>query len=126
MYTIAKTFEFSAAHHLPELPEGHKCRNQHGHNFAVTLVLAAEELDQYGFVMDYAGLASVREFIDNNLDHKDLNEVLEFDPTAESLAAWMYDVVRTGIPQLHTVVVQETGKTMAAYTPYDQPIVWTP
>ncbi|MEM1009583.1 MAG: 6-carboxytetrahydropterin synthase, partial [Myxococcota bacterium] len=29
---IYKEFTFEAAHHLPFVPEGHKCRRLHGHS----------------------------------------------------------------------------------------------
>lgn len=35
MYRIGKRFMFEAAHHLPDLPEGHKCARLHGHSYTV-------------------------------------------------------------------------------------------
>ncbi|MCP4646233.1 MAG: 6-carboxytetrahydropterin synthase QueD, partial [bacterium] len=32
---IYKEFKFDAAHSLPNLPEGHRCGNLHGHTFCV-------------------------------------------------------------------------------------------
>lgn len=125
MYVIGKTFRFAAAHHLPEMPPGHKCRNIHGHNFTVTLVLAHEHLtDHTQMVRDYGDLAQVKAWIDHTLDHHSLNEVLP-QPTAEVLAKYVFDSWALLYSELHTVVVQETPGTMAAYSPHPQPIVWT-
>ena len=33
--TLTHNFELESAHHLPNAPEGHKCRRVHGHNFVV-------------------------------------------------------------------------------------------
>lgn len=63
MYTIAKTFGFSASHQLDYLPEGHKCKRLHGHNYKVTLVLRAEQLDENHFVRDFGHLDRFREWL---------------------------------------------------------------
>ena len=76
-WRISKTFGFAAAHHLPALPEGHKCRRPHGHNYTVTLVLAATRLDDREMVLDYGELAPVRAWIGKTLDHRDLNSLLD-------------------------------------------------
>ena len=36
---IFKEFTFEAAHHLPNVPDGHKCKRLHGHSWKATLVL---------------------------------------------------------------------------------------
>lgn len=131
-YAIAKTFRFSAAHHLPQLAEGHPCRNVHGHNFTVTLVLSAHGLDSDGFVLDYGDLAPFKRYVDRHLDHGelDLNEYFAArawgHPTAENLAYRLHDVAKAlfGAEVVHTVVVQETPGTMASYSD-GKPLVWT-
>jgi 6-pyruvoyltetrahydropterin/6-carboxytetrahydropterin synthase len=86
---IGRTFRFEAAHFLPHVPDGHKCRNMHGHNYRVEVVIACETLDPRGFVMDFAEVdAAVRPLIDQ-VDHRVLNEVEGLEnPTAEIIAAW--------------------------------------
>ncbi|GAB3832077.1 6-pyruvoyl tetrahydropterin synthase family protein [Dactylosporangium cerinum] len=61
MYTIGKRFGFSAAHHLPGLPDGHKCGRHHGHNFSVEVVLGADALVPPGFVRDFGELGPFRD-----------------------------------------------------------------
>ena len=50
-FTISKRFSFSASHALTAVPEGHKCRRTHGHNYEVEVVCAADELDERGMVI---------------------------------------------------------------------------
>ena len=35
---VFKTFIFEAARSLPDLPDGHPCKNIHGHSFKITTV----------------------------------------------------------------------------------------
>lgn len=115
-WTITKTFTFAAAHHLTAVPEGHKCARPHGHNYAVTVELAAPMLDAQGFVTDYGDLDDLKEFIAIALDHRDLNDAMA-NPTAELLAAQLYQEFRPMHPQLQAVTVAETPGTTATYRP---------
>lgn len=116
MWTISKSFNFAAAHALSDLPEGHKCRRLHGHNYEVTVVLGSDKLDPAtGFVVDYGDLKDVKEWIDTRLDHQNLSEVLMFPATAENLACFLFRTFRELHPELIEVVVGETEGTTAAY-----------
>jgi 6-pyruvoyltetrahydropterin/6-carboxytetrahydropterin synthase len=121
VYSISKDFEFAAAHHLTGLPPGHKCAGVHGHNYVVRVEITAERLDGVGFVVDYGDLAPVREWIARRLDHRDLNEVLADNPTAENLAARLAREVldRVALPEGARVAVgiSETPRTWAWYRP---------
>lgn len=115
MYRITKAWSFAAAHHLPSLPDGHKCRRVHGHNYRVTLTLESMRLDAHGMVVDYGDLAPFGNIIASLLDHRDLNGVLT-NPTAEVLAAWLYEQALTLWPGLVTeCTVSETDGTTATY-----------
>lgn len=118
MYVISKTFGFSAAHSLPDLPEGHKCRRVHGHNYRVTFVLRSPTLDRYGMVHDYSELKDLKEYIDSNLDHRNIDDVV-FPSTAEMLAWHLYgEAMKSGYYNLvESVTVQETESTSATYRP---------
>src|SRR5947208_921165 len=71
---IGRTYRFESAHHLPLLPEGHKCKNMHGHNYRVDIVIRGT-LDPRGFVRDFAEIdADVLPLI-KKVDHRLLNEV---------------------------------------------------
>ena len=120
-HTIAKQFQFDAAHHLPSLPPGHKCRRPHGHTYRVTVCLGASLLSGPGFVTDFADLAPLKEFLDTRLDHQDLNEVVDFEPTSERLAQyladWFVEHLQPRIPgRLLWVEVAETPSSCARFT----------
>jgi len=122
VYKIAKRFKFDAAHRLEGLPEGHKCGNLHGHTYTVEVVLAARDLDpKYQWVEDYGDLKPFKTFIDNNLDHKFLNNVpMLGQSTAENLAKYLFDIAeqmfRNRTASVWAVRVSETESTWAEYS----------
>jgi len=91
MFRIAKRFEFCASHALVHLPEGHKCREMHGHNYTVEVELAWQTVTKEGFVLDYGDLAPIKQWLDETLDHRHLNDVLPCLPTAELIARFIFD-----------------------------------
>lgn len=115
-FTIAKRFTFSASHILEGLPEGHQCGRLHGHNYGVRVILESETLDELGFVIDFGDLADFKRYLDGNLDHRHLNDVLSFNPTCESLAFHLYGVAKKMLPQVVAVEVSETEATWARYS----------
>lgn len=117
-FAITKDFTFAAAHHLAGLPPEHQCSRLHGHNYLVRVELTGP-LDERGFVYDYGDLAFVGQYLDAVWDHRDLNEAVEFNPTAELLARHLYALVEAVVPeQLGVAVgVSETPKSWAWYRP---------
>ncbi len=115
MYKISKQFSFSASHILEGLPEGHPCARLHGHNYLVTIHLKSKGLDDAGFVKDYRELDVIKDFISENLDHRHLNDVFEFNPSAENIARYLFDRFVISLPQLYAVEVSESPKTSAIY-----------
>jgi len=116
MYNISKVFEFSAGHHLEGLPADHPCTSPHGHNYTVELHLEAYSLNAVGFVVDYRELSEFKRLIDNTYDHKDLNNVVDFNPTAENLAKHFYMLAKQRWSVTKGVTVSETPKTKAYYS----------
>jgi len=84
-------------------------------NYVVTVHLKAEKLDNTGFVKDYRALSMVKEYIDNHLDHRHLNDVISGNPTAENIAYYLFSIFKSDIPELYAVEVSETPKTSAIY-----------
>lgn len=124
MFTISKDFEFSAAHQLKGLPPEHPCARMHGHNYTVRVEISTDELDPTGFVLDYGKLGALKTVIDNNFDHRVLNDVMRGNPTAEHLAmcfaetafAWLRaDRADDSRDFMLRVGVSETPKTWAWY-----------
>jgi 6-pyruvoyltetrahydropterin/6-carboxytetrahydropterin synthase len=93
MFTISKDFAFSAAHRLDHLPPDHKCYRLHGHNYLVRVEVTSPQLDHRGFVVDYAELDPIGDWINTQFDHKYLNENTDLAlTTAEYLAATIYEI----------------------------------
>ena len=118
-YSISKDFEFSASHQLFGLVEGHKCGRVHGHNYTVRITLEADRLDEHGFVLDYGDLAPFGRWLDEHFDHRHLNDVVDFQPSAENLARWLWIVARREVTIPFgvrvAVSVSETRKTWATW-----------
>ena len=117
MFRITKEFHFSASHVLETLPEDHPCARLHGHNYVAVVELAAETLNDHGFVRDYRDLKDLKAYIDDRLDHRHLNDVLDGSPTAENLAKHLHDWCAARWPETRAVRVSETPKTWAEYRP---------
>lgn len=117
-FEIAKEFRFEAAHSLPHLPDGHKCRRPHGHSYRVVVVCRGP-LDDRGFVLDYAEIAAAWKPLHDMLDHRDLNEVFAMNSagatTAENLAAFIYTRLACKLPTLYQIEVHETATTAVRY-----------
>ena len=111
MVTIAKRFDFDAAHWLPMVADGHKCKRMHGHTYVVE-VQARGELDERGMVVDYAQLATAWAPIHAIIDHHTLNEVPGLEnPTTEVLAPWLLERFNSSVPEVFAVRVYESSTT---------------
>ena len=110
--TIGRTYHFEAAHHLPNVPDGHKCKNLHGHNYRVEVVVRGG-LDDRGFVRDFAELDAQLAPLLAVVDHRLLNDIKGLEnPTAEIIAAWFLQ----RLPGCERVRVYETGDAWAEVT----------
>ena len=107
MYYIKKTLEISACHKL-NLSYESKCRNMHGHNWVITVYCKAAELNADGMVYDFT---HIKELLKEKMDHRNLNEVLPFNPTAENIARWIVDTVEC----CYRADVQESENNVASY-----------
>jgi 6-pyruvoyltetrahydropterin/6-carboxytetrahydropterin synthase len=112
---IFREFTFEAAHRLPGVPEGHKCRRLHGHSFRVEVHVGGEVDPEAGWVMDFAELKAAFAPLHDQLDHRYLNEVPGLaNPTSEVLARWIWDRLTGALP-LTAVVVRETCTSGVVY-----------
>ena len=113
---IYKEFIFESAHHLPNVPPGHKCGRLHGHSFKVRIYVQGELEPTTGWVMDFADIKSVFKPFYEQLDHHYLNEIdgLE-NPTSEVLAVWIWNQVKPLLPQLSKVETVETCTSGCVY-----------
>lgn len=113
---LRKSFQFEAAHLLPRLPEGHKCRRLHGHSFRAEIVVEGECDPELGWVMDYADISEAFKPLWEQLDHRYLNEIEGLEnPTSEMVAAWIWRRLKPKLPLLKEVVVAETCTARCIY-----------
>lgn len=113
---LVKDFRFEAAHFLPNVPEGHKCRRVHGHSFRGEVAVRGAVDPVTGWVMDFADLRKAVDPIVARLDHYMLNDIAGLDnPTAEMLAVWIWRALAPELPQLHRVTIEETCTSRCHY-----------
>ena len=113
---IFKEFTIEAAHWLPNVPEGHKCRRMHGHSFHIQIAVEGPMDVQLGWVMDFAELKTAFQAIEDQLDHRCLNDVAGLDnPTSENLARWIWLHLRPSLHALTKVTVRETCTSGCVY-----------
>ena len=85
-----------------------KCTNLHGHNAIVTIYCKAEALNADGMVVDFT---QVKETVLGLLDHKFVNDEVDFNPTAENLCRWLCEK----IPNCYKVSFEESENNWASY-----------
>ena len=119
MYKVQKTMEICGSHQL-ELNYDSPCCGLHGHNWFVTIYMRANALDKNGMVFDFA---KIKKLIHNKFDHKHLNDVVGFNPTAENLACYIcaelnvdhtVEDIERGL-RCYRVDVEETKNNIATF-----------
>jgi 6-pyruvoyltetrahydropterin/6-carboxytetrahydropterin synthase len=100
---LVKDFRFEAAHYLPNVAAGHKCRRMHGHSFR-------GEVAVRGPIDPRVGPVVLR------LDHYLLNEIEGLEnPTSERIAVWMWQQLAPSLPQLTRVTIEESCTSRCSY-----------
>jgi 6-pyruvoyltetrahydropterin/6-carboxytetrahydropterin synthase len=113
---LRKSFQFEAAHRLPQLPPDHKCHRLHGHSFQMEVVVEGECDPRMGWVMDYAEISAAVKPLWERLDHYYLNDVPGLEnPTSENIAKWLWDHLKPALPLLKEIVVAETCTAKCVY-----------
>ena len=116
MYEIKTQLYFSAAHHL--LNYDGECENRHGHNWLVEVFAKGIKLDKSSILIDYKVLKKALKNVLDLVDHKDLNELEDFkniSPSSEVLAKYIYEKIKTELPEVSKVSVWETPVSCASY-----------
>ncbi len=118
MHIISKEFHFCASHRLVNLPHGHPCARMHGHNYVLRVFLRGYPDKKVGFVQDYNDLKSIKDYVDEVLDHQHLNDVFpHFNPTVELMSEHLFHKFKKQFPLLYAVEMSETPKTNCRYEP---------
>jgi 6-pyruvoyltetrahydropterin/6-carboxytetrahydropterin synthase len=107
--SITRVYRFEAAHFLPLVPEGHRCRRMHGHNYAVEITCEGT-IGEDGFILDFAKLDQLVGPMLVEVDHRLLNEIEGLsNPTAEIIAQWF----ASRLPISSTIKVYENADSWA-------------
>lgn len=107
MFEIEKTFTIAIAHKL-NLDYESLCRRFHGHSVRITICCRSIDVNKNGMVIDFM---EIKRLIHDRLDHRCLNDELDFNPTAENLAEW----ICMQIHKCYQVDVQESEGNVARY-----------
>jgi 6-pyruvoyltetrahydropterin/6-carboxytetrahydropterin synthase len=113
---LTKEFRFEAAHSLPCVPKGHKCGRLHGHSFRVEVTIRGAVNPETGWLMDFGELKEKFRPLEEQLDHRFLNEVEGLEnSTSENIARWIWKRLKPEVPVLWQITVHETCSSKCVY-----------
>jgi 6-pyruvoyltetrahydropterin/6-carboxytetrahydropterin synthase len=113
---IFKQFTFDSAHFLPNVPDGHKCKEIHGHTYHLKVFIEGDLVPHLEWVMDFAELKGVIVPVIKSIDHKLMNNLKGLEnPTCENIAIWLWDQIKPHVPQLIRIELHETPTSGAIY-----------
>lgn len=113
---LSKTFRVEAAHKLPRVPEGHKCRRLHGHSYRIEISVRGEVDSDSGWYIDFKDIEENFRPLLKQLDHSYLNEIEGLEnPTSENLARWIWQRLQGSLRGLHKIVIMETPDSRCEY-----------
>jgi 6-pyruvoyltetrahydropterin/6-carboxytetrahydropterin synthase len=113
---IYKEFSFDAAHYLPLVPDGHKCKNMHGHTYRLRVYVQGPVDTDYGWIMDFKVLKDVVAKVIDRLDHGVINNIEGLEnPTAENITIWCWQQIKPQLPLLSRLELFETPTTGVIY-----------
>ena len=120
-YTLKVVIDFAAAHSLRHYPGD--CANLHGHNWKVEAEVTATALNEVGIGMDFKHIRQATKTVCDRLDHTYLNELepfTEINPTAENIAAYIYQelssTLNSGSVKVSAITIWETERACVRYT----------
>ncbi len=113
MFELMIEDSFDSAHFLKGYPGN--CKNLHGHRFRVQIFIKGDKLNDIGLLYDYRFIKQELKKVVNKLDHQVLNEILDFNPTSELLAKYLYFELQKILPSLSKITVWESEKTSTSF-----------
>jgi len=120
MFRLSAEHTISSAHYLNDYKG--PCAEVHGHNWKIVAIIAAEDLDEKGMVIDFSDFNRLLREVVSPFDHKLINDMEPFDkisPTAERLARFIYEKMEKLIPEdivLEKIQVWETENFLVEYS----------
>ena len=122
MAHVWRRFHFQAAHHLPNVPPGHKCGRMHGHGFEA-IIHANQDLGTRPLSIDYDHLDDLWAPLNAQLNYRCLNDIEGLEnPTSELISAWIWSRLKPELPELSWVTVFETASCGANFDGKDYQI----
>ncbi len=126
MFELKVKSKFAGAHQLTMV--GRKCENLHGHNWKIEVCVSGEKLNSAGVLADFGDIKkAVRQVVDQELDHKFLNELDMFkdqQPTSERIAVYVATRVQAFLDdniaedvRVSKVMAWESDNACATYFP---------
>lgn len=113
---IYKIFNFEAAHALPNVPEGHQCKEIHGHSYQAKIVIEGDTQPPLDWVVDFADIKKIVKPVIDRLDHHYINAIEGLEnPTCENIAIWIWNKVKPDLPQLKRIELKETPTSGVIY-----------
>lgn len=113
---LYKQFTFDAAHYLPNVPDGHKCKQMHGHTYHLTIFIEGEVLKGQGWVLDFGDIKKLLRPVLGIIDHALLNSIPGLEnPTAELFSIWLWDRIKPLLPELKKIELKETPTSGVIY-----------
>jgi len=117
-YELVKTFRFEAAHALPNVPDGHKCGNMHGHSYRVDIHVSGQPDPNTGWVVDFGDIKRIVNAVLDELDHRVLNEIPGLEnSTSEMLGAYLINKLSPDLPGLSAVTIWESDSSRCTVRP---------
>lgn len=102
---------FQAAHFLKEYRG--KCEHMHGHTFHVEVQVEVKQLDRSGIGIDFKEIK--RKLSEILPDHVLLNDVYDFNPSAENLSRQFFLELKKDFP-VKSVTVWESEDASATFS----------
>lgn len=93
-YHIRRKVNIACAHALTSLPDGHKCKRLHGHNYSIEVELSSRTIDQHGMVVDFG---VIKDYVEQ-FDHINLNDAFACT-SAENLCRMLWDSIERDVLQ---------------------------
>ena len=141
--TITKHHEWDMAHRLGRGYTS-KCRNLHGHRYAIDMTLECQQPDEWGMVLDFAEIKKeLCGWIDAKLDHacmvdvnKDLTlrELLQKDgqkrvcvdfvTTVENICRWMFNELAAILNDYQSAHQITRGLKLVSIRVFETPNSW--
>jgi 6-pyruvoyltetrahydropterin/6-carboxytetrahydropterin synthase len=110
-WTLRVRDKFQAAHFLRGY-QG-RCENLHGHTFGVEVAIDVKALDAVGLGVDFTLIKKT--LADALPDHTLLNDVYDFNPSAENMARRLFEELKKTLP-VTEVTVWESEDASATYS----------